>query len=314
MRGSYIRAIAGRLFLGTFRKRVNSKMSPYITGHRQTFSILDITNSASRLQKFLLFLKLTVKNKSMLFCVLSPSVLSLAPAISGSSQSFSSKWIGGVLTNYAYCCFFFIRSKLYASYYMPRLFPGASIFYNNSKQSVNESIKSRTPGAFLADSSCNVYHTVYGIVGNTSFNSFKLLADLSLSACRQGLRAQRITLARTLYFSFLKNVPKSIYRENLTPSFSHLSKLWPYYVNSVVKKLSLETLSVIFANKTEKRKNSIQIRNTQFKNLNNSKKKLNYLQFFKTIIYVKPVFNQLLFPFNKSLLDEMKIFKKYYDK
>jgi len=302
MKSSYIRAIAGRLFLGTYRKRVNSNMSPYIVGHRLTFSVLDLANSAYRLQKFLLFLKLTVKNKSMLFCVLNHDALSLAPAISSAKQSFSSKWIGGVLTNYAYCCFYFLRTTLYLSNYEPRLFPGAAIFLNNTKQSVNESIRSRTPGAFLADSSCNVYHTVYGITGNTSVQSFKLLPDLSLAACRQGLRAQKVSFARALYLGLLKNAPKTISCGLIASSIAHPANLWTYDFSSVAFDSNL-----YFSDDLDKPLGFL------IKHPNLNKKATNRIQrltFFKFLTFVRPVFTKLTYPYPKELIFDSNIINK----
>lgn len=194
MKASTLRAISARLFLGTFRKRVNSTMSPFIYGHRQAISILDLTNSVFRLQKFLLFVRCAVKYRSSSFYILNPSYMFLIPSIIKLKQGFVSKWIGGVLTNYSCCCFYYSHSHE-ASHL--RKFPGAVV--TNQIESLNETRLTRTPAAFLASSDSNVYHTIYGVTGNCDFQAFKALTELSLMSCKQGLRLQKINFGRTLY-------------------------------------------------------------------------------------------------------------------
>jgi hypothetical protein len=197
-------------------------MSPYIIGHRQAISVLDLTNAAFRLQKFLLFVRLVLKQHSQCFFILNPTASSLIPSILSIRQSFSGKWIGGVLTNYAYCGYFFFRNRsFFFSYYVPRLYPGAVVSIANH-QAINETRLTRTPAAFLADSGSNVYLAFYGIIGSSEMTGFKMLVDLTVSACRTGLRHRKISFARTLYLKLrgeMSQKPQLTYSKIL--EFSH---------------------------------------------------------------------------------------------
>lgn len=248
MKGSCVRALSARLFLGTFRKKVNSNMSPYILGHRQAISILDLTNSVFRLQKFLLFLKCAIKQRAMLFTIFNPTSLSLSPALLSLDQSFSPKWIGGVLTNYASCCYFFLNAL--SGHYAPHKFPGALITEN--VYALNEARLTRTPSTFLADSASNVYLASYGIVGNCAFLAFKLLIELSVSAISQGLRAQKLSFGnlsiKFLHFIFLFFPSFSSRKTNIINylffylSSQHLSYFKPFSSNLKIQSLKIPVI------------------------------------------------------------------------
>ena len=63
---------------------------------------------------------------------------------------------------------------------------------------LNEARRTRTPCAFLADSSSNVFYAPYGINANSEFIPYKSLVELTLHAFYQGLCTEKISFKKQI--------------------------------------------------------------------------------------------------------------------
>jgi len=117
-----------RMHIGAPRRKWNPSMASYV-GIRQNIHLLDLQHSTFRLRKFLFFLRLVAKRRGTTFFVLNPDAAALSPLIMGAHQSFTSRWIPGVLTNYSFVGQYFIRNMQFPSFYIPRRFPSILITY-----------------------------------------------------------------------------------------------------------------------------------------------------------------------------------------
>jgi len=181
--------------MGTHSRKWNPNMSPYI-GVRQNIHILDLTHSVSRMNKYFLFLQLVAANHGYTMFILRPDAAVLSPRIVCLGQMFSSRWIPGILTNYAYVGYFLAHSDTPYSY-IPRKYPSASLCFPNNK-ALNEAFLTRTPCAFLADNTSDVNFAAYGINGNPSLPGFRTLAELALTAISLGKRKSKLSFAKSL--------------------------------------------------------------------------------------------------------------------
>jgi len=170
-----------------------------LINRRQNIHLLDLRHSTFRLNKFLLFLRLVGKRRGIPFFILRPDACSLAPDIISRKAAFAPQWLGGVLTNYTYVGQFFIRNIHLPFHYT--LYPSAVLTFPNNK-ALNEARRTRTPCAFLADSSSNVFLAPYGINGNPDYFAFKALVELSLSSLDYGRRAEKLSFARVIKLAF----------------------------------------------------------------------------------------------------------------
>lgn len=92
-----------------------------------------------------------------------------------------------------------------------RRFPSAVVSISNIF-AIREATNLGLPVAFLADSSSDVTFGSYGIPGNEAFQSYKVLVDLSVAACKQGVRERKISFGRFLFEKTIRAINPRFHR------------------------------------------------------------------------------------------------------
>jgi len=199
-------------------------MSKLIKSSNKKIYIMNLQHTLFRFLKFLLLIELIVKKRGKLLFVLNNFTLFLQTKIKASRHSIiSSNYKGGLLTNYSYVFravpTFYKNNKRRNTF----LFPSA-VITNPNIQLLKELKLTRTPGAFLADSSSNVYLASYGISGNASSFAFKTLVEASLIFATKGRLAEKLQFKKS--FLYLK-------KKNKYPTFLLNSKNLFFYINNL---------------------------------------------------------------------------------
>jgi ribosomal protein S2 len=198
------------MFLGGQKRQWNPQTIPYIAGARNHIYIIDILHSAIRLKKWLLFVSIASRKRSLLLFVLRPAFEVMLQMIEPIALSVI-KWKGGILSNYRCVSsqFPFARKPNwnavqwqrvndYEKLTVPHIVISFAEYYDKGDVCLDEARKTRTPSCTLADTALAPYSATFQVFSNPNFEASSFVTHLTLAAIRKGKRIERCKLHKAL--------------------------------------------------------------------------------------------------------------------